>query len=81
MLQHRGKVLVDNQGSLSSENNVDVCLLGCLATVDIGCIHFPLHTTSETITQKSSFLGQFLLDFDKRPLDPELLTLSFFLHS
>ena len=32
------------------------------------------HSTSETITQKFSFLGQFLLDFDKRTLDRKLPT-------
>ena len=32
------------------------------------------HPTSETITQKFLFLGQFLLDFDKRPLDRKLST-------
>ena len=32
------------------------------------------HPTSETITQKLSFLGQFLLDFDKQTLDRKLST-------
>ena len=32
------------------------------------------HPTSETITQKFSFIGQFLLDFDKRTLDRKLST-------
>ena len=35
--------------SVCSENGVDLCLPGCPAAVDLGCIHFPLRTTSETI--------------------------------
>ena len=52
---------------LSSENSVDLLWPGCPAPVDLGWIHVPLHTTSETITQKSSFLGQIFFDFDKQP--------------
>ena len=33
----------------SSDNGVDLCLPGCPAAVDLGCINFPLRTTSETI--------------------------------
>ena len=64
--------------SPSSENNVNLCVPGCSAAVDLGCAHFPPHTTSETITQISSFLGQFLLDSDKRPLDRKLSASGFY---
>ena len=50
----REKILIDDQGkeviwlSFCSENGIDLCWPGCPAAVDLGCIHFPVRTTSET---------------------------------
>ena len=64
MLKHLEKIVLITQGKdsdrrpgqgsylaffLQRSNGVGLCLPGCPAAVDLGCIHFPLRTTSETI--------------------------------